>query len=47
MYKASSQPGSGQPGGPTADGAGPGHPGGEKPKEDVVDAEFVDVDDKK
>src|ERR1700722_18089054 len=31
MYKASSQPG-GQPGGPTADGAGPGHPGGDKPK---------------
>ncbi len=22
-------------------------PGGDKPKEDVVDAEFVDVDDKK
>jgi molecular chaperone DnaK len=49
MYKASSQPG-GQPGGPGADGAGPGsngQGGGEKPKEDVVDAEFVDVDDKK
>jgi len=48
MYKASSQPG-GQPGaqgGPTGDGAGP-KPGGEKPKDDVVDAEFVDVDDKK
>jgi len=44
MYKASSQPGAG--GGvppPPSDGAG----GGDKPKEDVVDAEFVDVDDKK
>ena len=41
MYKASSQPGAqGAP--PPSDGAGP-----EKPKEDVVDAEFVDVDDKK
>jgi molecular chaperone DnaK len=49
MYKASSQPG-GQHGGPGADGAAPGsngQGGGEKPKEDVVDAEFVDVDDKK
>jgi molecular chaperone DnaK len=46
MYKAS-QPGA-QPGGPSGDGAGPGpSSGGEKPKEDVVDAEFVDVDDKK
>jgi molecular chaperone DnaK len=45
MYKATSQPG--QPGaGPTpgADGAGPQQ---EKKKDDVVDAEFVDVDDKK
>jgi len=42
MYKASQQPGSGTP--PPQDGAG----GGQKPKgEDVVDAEFVDVDDKK
>jgi len=41
MYKATSQPGAqGAP--PPTDGAGP-----EKPKEDVVDAEFVDVDDKK
>jgi molecular chaperone DnaK len=40
MYKASSQPGA--QGAPPPDGAGP-----EKPKEDVVDAEFVDVDDKK
>jgi len=45
MYKATSQPG--QPGaGPTpaGDGAGPQQ---EKKKDDVVDAEFVDVDDKK
>jgi molecular chaperone DnaK len=52
MYKASSQPGAqGGPGGPSGDGHGPGQggqqPGGDKPKEDVVDAEFVDVDDKK
>jgi molecular chaperone DnaK len=48
MYKtASSTPGS-TPGG---DGAGPSHDGAgaakEKEKENVVDAEFVDVDDKK
>jgi molecular chaperone DnaK len=48
MYKASSQqPGGGQPGGPGAAG-GNGAEGGEsKPKDNVVDAEFVDVDDKK
>ncbi|HXJ40667.1 MAG TPA: molecular chaperone DnaK [Bryobacteraceae bacterium] len=41
MYKASSQPPQGgAPGGQTP-------PAGDKPKEDVVDAEFVDVDDKK
>jgi molecular chaperone DnaK len=39
MYKSSSQPG--------ADAPPPPPPGGDKPKEDVVDAEFVDVDDKK
>src|SRR5579864_3096838 len=47
MYKASSQAGGQggpQPGGASADG----HAGGaEKPKDDVVDAEFVDVEDKK
>jgi len=45
MYKASSQPagGEGAPGGPSGDGA----KGGEKPKDNVVDAEFVDVEDKK
>jgi molecular chaperone DnaK len=43
MYKASSQPG-GTPPSPDANGAS----GGEsKPKDNVVDAEFVDVDDKK
>jgi molecular chaperone DnaK len=45
MYKASSQPGGTPP--PSGDGgAGPGPEGG-KGKDDVVDAEFVDVDDKK
>jgi molecular chaperone DnaK len=44
MYKASSQPGA--QGAPPTDGAGGGS-GPDKPKEDVVDAEFVDVDDKK
>jgi molecular chaperone DnaK len=45
MYKASSQPGGQTPGG---DGQGP-PPGGDKgkDKDNVVDAEFVDVDDKK
>jgi molecular chaperone DnaK len=51
MYKASSQPGAGP--GPEAAGSagsdgGSGGPSGEKKKgDDVVDAEFVDVDDKK
>jgi len=45
MYKASSQPGGGPPP-PGADGQGPS--GGDKGgKDNVVDAEFVDVDDKK
>ena len=49
MYKASSQPGAGAaPGGDG--GAAPGGPGskdaGGKGKDNVVDAEFVDVDDK-
>jgi molecular chaperone DnaK len=45
MYKSSSQ----QPGGPPPGGAAPGGDdgGGKKDKDDVVDAEFVDVDDKK
>jgi len=46
MYKASSQPGATPPqGGPGADGNGAA--GESKPKDNVVDAEFVDVDDKK
>jgi molecular chaperone DnaK len=49
MYKATATQ---QPGGAPHDGSGPqgapgGQPGGGKPKDDVVDAEFVDVDDKK
>jgi molecular chaperone DnaK len=45
MYKAdSASANGGQPGG--TQGSGPAS-GGDKPKEDVVDAEFVDVDDKK
>ncbi|MBL8229851.1 MAG: molecular chaperone DnaK [Bryobacterales bacterium] len=39
--------GSGGPGGAGPGGAGPGGNGGAKPKDNVVDAEFVDVDDKK
>jgi hypothetical protein len=46
MYKASSQQTPPQGGAPGADGNGAA--GGEsKPKDNVVDAEFVDVDDKK
>jgi molecular chaperone DnaK len=46
MYKASSQPGGTPPqGGPAPDGNGAA--GESKPKDNVVDAEFVDVDDKK
>ena len=45
MYKASSQPGAGQPP-PPGDGQAPGA-GESKPKDNVVDAEFVDVEDKK
>jgi molecular chaperone DnaK len=46
MYKSAGQPGA--TGGPTPGGApGDGGQGGQqKPKDDVVDAEFVDVDDK-
>jgi molecular chaperone DnaK len=51
MYKSSSQTGAAP--GPDGSSAGPGADGGGKPgdgkkgKDDVVDAEFVDVDDKK
>jgi molecular chaperone DnaK len=44
MYKASSQAGTPPQGGPAGDGQGPSE---SKPKDNVVDAEFVDVDDKK
>ncbi len=46
MYKASSQQAPPQGGAPGADGNGAGA-GEAKPKDNVVDAEFVDVDDKK
>jgi molecular chaperone DnaK len=46
MYKASSEPGAGSTPGAGPDGGGAGPSGGGK-KDDVVDAEFVDVDDKK
>jgi len=48
MYKAAGQPGAGGAA-PGADGAADGGAqsgGQQKPKDDVVDAEFVDVDDK-
>jgi molecular chaperone DnaK len=49
MYKASAgpQPGAGAAPPPPGDGAAAGAGAGEKPKDNVVDAEFVDVDDKK
>jgi len=49
MYKSSSGTGAGGQGPtPGSDGAGTPQDGaGQKPKDDVVDAEFVDVDDKK
>jgi molecular chaperone DnaK len=48
MYKASSQPGAGAPPPPPGDGGAPGGDGsGGKKDDNVVDAEFVDVDDKK
>jgi molecular chaperone DnaK len=52
MYKATSGAPGGQPGAGPTDGAAGGTSGGaaggkQKPKDDVVDAEFVDVDDKK
>ncbi|MGO9229085.1 MAG: molecular chaperone DnaK [Bryobacteraceae bacterium] len=47
MYKASSQPGAGAPPGGDGGGSAPGGQDGGKGKDNVVDAEFVDVDDKK
>jgi molecular chaperone DnaK len=46
MYK-SSQGGPGGPTPPPTDGAQPGGDSQQKPGDNVVDAEFVDVDDKK
>ena len=45
MYKSGAQPG-GSPGGPGGNGGGSGEKGGEK-TDDVIDAEYVDADDKK
>jgi len=47
MYKASSQPGAGAAPGGDGGGSAPGGQDGGKGKDNVVDAEFVDVDDKK
>jgi molecular chaperone DnaK len=47
MYKATSQPGAGPQGGPSGDGRAPGGESKPKEKDNVVDAEFVDVEDKK
>jgi molecular chaperone DnaK len=46
MYKSTSGPGGTPPGGGQP-GPGDSGDGGQKKKDDVVDAEFVDVDDKK
>ena len=50
MYKSAGQAGGqpgGEPGGPSGDGHAPGGESKPKEKDNVVDAEFVDVDDKK
>lgn len=47
MYKASSGPGAGQPGGGAPGAEAPSGDGAGQKKDNVVDAEFVDVDDKK
>ena len=47
MYKSTSGPGDAQGGGRGAGTDGGPGAGGDKKKDDVVDAEFVDVDDKK
>ncbi len=47
MYKASSAQAGGDGGSSSSTGAGPGPSGESKKKDDVVDAEFVDVDEKK
>jgi hypothetical protein len=47
MYKTASQPGAQQGGTDGQPGDGNAGPGGKDGKDNVVDAEFVDVDDKK
>ncbi len=47
MYKSASQPPPGQPGAGQTPGDGAAGAGEAKPKDNVVDAEFVDVEDKK
>jgi len=47
MYKSASQPPPGQPGAGQPSGDGAAGAGEAKPKDNVVDAEFVDVEDKK
>jgi molecular chaperone DnaK len=47
MYKSESAPQNGAAPGAGFNGAGPQAADGEKPKDNVVDAEFVDVEDKK
>ncbi|MBV8818799.1 MAG: molecular chaperone DnaK, partial [Acidobacteriaceae bacterium] len=47
MYKTQSTSGNGAAGPGAGAGAGTGAQTGEKPKDNVVDAEFVDVEDKK
>ena len=47
MYKSAQQPGAGPTPGGDATGSAPGGDAGKKDKDNVVDAEFVDVDDKK
>jgi molecular chaperone DnaK len=47
MYKAAGPAPGGQPGGPTEPGADGASGASGKPKDNVVDAEFVDVDEKK
>jgi molecular chaperone DnaK len=47
MYKSQGQPGAGAGTPPPTDGQQPGGGDGKKPDDNVVDAEFVDVEDKK
>ena len=47
LYKANSAQASGAPGGPSSQGDGAANGDGQKKDEGVIDAEYVDVDDKK